>query len=379
MRGWTVITAMLLMLLTNPVHADVVKNLYLAEVPVESQDRKERQEAIGKGLREVLVRVSGQYAVLTVPAIEAALKQPTRYVQRYRYQTRKIDEQTQLEIRVQFDETTVNKLIRDNNLPVWGRNRPVTLVWLAVDDRKGRKLITADKQGDDRAMLEQQAKQRGMPIRLPLYDLTDRAKLGVSDVWGNFEDRIMDASVRYQTDNVLVGRVYKTYGDTWGGRWTLYSEGRRTDWESNGESMELALLPGVSSAADKLAQRYALVEDTTISPDLVRIQVEGISGLPAYNRVSTYLDSLDVVSRVVPGEVRPDSVIFELTSRRGRVAVAQAISFGHTLVPELLSVTQTKTPLESQPETPSASQPEIPQQDLAIRPLSVDLYYRLVP
>ena len=74
MRGWMTLVAVLLTL-PQQLQADVINDLYLAEVPVASQDREERQEAIRTGLNQVLVRVTGSNQVLTTPAIEAALTQ----------------------------------------------------------------------------------------------------------------------------------------------------------------------------------------------------------------------------------------------------------------------------------------------------------------
>lgn len=374
MRFWLANIVLVLATLAGPLRAEVVENLYRAEIPVENQDPEVRLTAIGQAMREVLVRASGQAMILGVPAIDTAIGQPTRFVDRYRYQIRKLPEGDQLEVRVQFDEKAINKLLRENRLPVWGRNRPVVLLWLVVDDRKtGRKLISADSKNQAiRSLVEQEARQRGLPLRLPLYDLADRTNLKVSDVWGNFEDRIIDASTRYQTSTVLVGQIYKTYSNSWSGRWTLYSDGRRSDWESGGETMALAMLPGIDNTADALAQRYAQVEDTTKTTNRVKLQIEGITGLPAYNKAWTYLDSLDVVSRVEPSEIRPDSVIFSITSRGGRLAVEEAISFGRALVPETRTALQTNTSFNPPVKPTDGTAPIAP-------PAQVDLVYRLVP
>ena len=48
MRGWMTLVAVLLTL-PQQLQADVINDLYLAEVPVASQDREERQEAIRTG------------------------------------------------------------------------------------------------------------------------------------------------------------------------------------------------------------------------------------------------------------------------------------------------------------------------------------------
>ena len=362
MRGWLTLIATLL-IFPLQLRAEVIDDLYLAEVPVESQDREERQEAIRAGLNQVLVRVTGSNQVLTAPAIEAALSQPTRYVQRFRYQKQELAGQTQLVLGVRYDESVITKLLHDNQMPVWGRTRPATLLWLVVDDRRKRTLISNDNKTDEaRRIIDEQAKLRGLPLRLPLYDLADRSNLSVTDVWGNFEEAILQASSRYQTEAVLVGRVYRTSANSWSGRWTLYSEGRQQNWQTAGESLEVALLPGISQTSEILAQRYAQVE-SMITSDQLLVKVQGVNGLPDYNRVVRYLGSLDAISQVQPHTISEDGVVFNLTSRRGRLAVSQAIALGHTLVAD------SSQPL---PSVPPAG-----ENNPAVNP--TDLVYRLVP
>ena len=364
MRGWMTLVAVLLTLPLQ-LQADVINDLYLAEVPVVSQDREERQEAVRAGLNQVLVRVTGSNQVLTAPAIEAALTQPTRYVQRFRYQKQEQAGQTQLMLWMRFDEGVITKLLHDNQMPVWGRTRPATLLWLVVDDRRKRTLISNDSKTDEaRRIIEEQARLRGLPLRLPLNDLADRASLSVTDIWGNFEEAILQASSRYQTEAVLVGRVYRASANSWSGRWTLYSEGRQQNWQTSGDSLEVALLPGISQTTEILAQRYAQVE-SVITSDQLRVKVQGVNGLPDYDRVVRYLVSLDAISQVQPHTINDDGVIFTLTSRRGRLAVSQAIALGHTLVVDASQ----SLPL------PSAGENTPPD---SVNP-SPDLVYRLVP
>ncbi len=362
LRGWLILLVALL-LLPLQLKAEVIEDLYLAEVPVESQDREERQEAIRTGLNQVLVRVTGSNQVLTSPAIEAALTQPTRYVQRFRYRKQEQAGGAQLVLWVRFDESVITKLLHDNQIPVWGRTRPATLLWLVVDDRRKRRLISNDMTAEARDIIEQQAKLRGLPLRLPLYDLTDRANLSITDLWGNFEDAILQASSRYQTEAVLVGRVYRAATNSWSGRWTLYSQGRQQNWQTSGESLQVALLPGISQTTESLAQRYTQVE-SVITSDRLRVKVAGVNGLPDYERVVRYLISLDAVSQVQPDTISESDVIFTLISRRGRLAVSQAIALGDILVAEA----SYQSPQPSTGEPLAGAMSSVP-----------DLVYRLVP
>ena len=335
-KGRSLFLAILLVFASGISQAEEIRNLYETEITVSTQNADERKNALMAAMRQVLLRISGRSIVLTITGIEEALATPTRYVQQYRYRAQDVDsvianglpEQV---LWVRFDENAINKLLRDNRMPVWGKTRPSVLLWMVVDNRKERILIgnnVAHAAGD---VIREQASLRGIPLRFPLLDLADQANLTVGDVWGNFEDTILRASQRYQTEAVLVGRVYQTYSDSWNVRWTLYNGGRREGWDTRAESLAEVLIPGIDNTANTLAQQFT--QSTTEQNDSsVLVQVLGIHNLASYNKATNYLASLSVVSELQPYKVSRDNVIYKLQTRRGRLSISQAVSLGHTLV-----------------------------------------------
>ena len=57
--------------------------------------------------------------------------------------------------------------------------------------------------------LKQTAKERGVPLSLPLMDLTDNVNISTYDVWGRFVEPLRKASTRYGVDNIIGARVYR--------------------------------------------------------------------------------------------------------------------------------------------------------------------------
>lgn len=318
--------------------ADTVPGLYEAEVLVVDQELEERSKAFRSALDEVLVRVSGRGTVGSLAVLEDVMQNASRYVQQYRYRTvptnpEAAEAQGQI-LWVRFDEDAVNEVLRANNLPVWGRTRPAVLVWLVIDYRGRRELVSNSMDHSARISIEAHARQRGLPLRLPLLDLADRSSLRVGEVWANFEDPIMKASQRYQPGAVLVGRAYRSNSGIWNTRWTLYLEGRRQDWDFQGSDLAGALVPGIDYTTDALSRRFAQVGNIQASYTVL-IKIKDINGLENYARAVKYLTSLSDVAKVQTYQVEVNSVTFELTARSGRLGVAQAVSLGHTLVPEL--------------------------------------------
>ena len=325
------------------VNADIVHKLYEVEVLVEGQGREERAYVVREALKEILVRVSGRNEANALAADEELVPRPTRLVQQFRYRKFKSDEDIppnpidgakpySQKLWLRFTEKAVVKLLRLQGFPVWGKTRPATLVWLVVDDQKQRILIGNSTPHISRSHIERDANKKGLPFRLPLLDLADQSKLQVTDVWGNFEDTILAASERYQTEAVLVGRIYLSFAKTWNTRWSLYSAGQRQDWEtSNRETLRTAVEDGLSKTAEALSVRFAQVE-TLESDGNILLQVKNISDLKTYNKVTKYLQNLSVVTGVEVSQVNEDNIVFSLSSRSGRLGVSQAIALGHLLV-----------------------------------------------
>ena len=360
-----------------PSYADKVPQLYEAKIPVFTQGREERNEAIRKAFAEVLVRISGRADIVgseDYPGIITAIESATRYAQQFRFyqaNPQPTDKKApKLILWVRFDEKAVSRLLSTNQLPVWGDARPATLVWLVVDNRGHRQLVGNDVTDPTHAVIQERARVRGVPLRFPLLDLTDRSSLRVSDVWGNFESTILKASQRYQTEAVLVGRVYQGYSGSWTARWSLYADGRRQDWAVTGTEVAEVLAPGIDKTAESLAVRYAQVGQTEDGQVLVLIK--DIKGLADYNRAMNYLQALSHVSKVNPYQVEQQSAIFQLITAGGRLGVARSVALGHTLISEPVS----SVPVAGSDSLPADKQLKASPSFTNIIP---DLIYRLVP
>jgi hypothetical protein len=316
----------------------VVEGLYEAEVLVSSQSGQERNKAMSQALAEVFAKVSGRSDVATVKGIAEAIDKPDRFLQQYLYRSASqsnflvpggsSDSQV---LWVRFDERAVNRALRRSNLAVWGRTRPSTLVWLAVEQDGSRYLLGSDTDDQLRDVLEFQAKRKGLAIVLPLLDLEDQRSLSFADVWGGFQDAILTASRRYQAEAVLVGRVSLSRTDVWQGRWTLY-EGNQApqSWDSQGTYIDKVVVSGLTGTLNNLANRYAMPFSDD-EPGVVDLAVVDVKNLGDYARVEGYLNSLEQVRHVQPMEVGSNHVRFHLDIRGTSQGLVQTISLGNVL------------------------------------------------
>ena len=325
-----------------PAHllAAEVATLYEVAIPVTGQGAVERSRAIRQAFAEVLVKVSGDRNAPEQPVLKEVFANTLRYVQQYRYhklsrgETAPTGEELPfLELRVTFDSRAVNQLLFSTGNPVWGRARPTTLVWLAVQDQSRRFLVGGDTGKPLQEQLIRQAQRRGIPVLFPLMDLEDQVALHFTDVWGNFQDSILAASRRYQSAAVLVGRLYQRQDGEWEGRWTLYSDAEPEFWSVTASEAGAVLAAGIDSTADSLARRFAQ-RGNMGSDQVVVLSVSAIRSLKDYARVLKYLESIDAVTHLQVSRVEGDSVFFRLNLRGDEKGLKQAIAFGGTLAPE---------------------------------------------
>lgn len=329
----------LLCVLPCLAHGAEVTGLYEAEVRVFSQKGDERATAMASALAEVLAKVSGQRDAALQRGVAEATRRPAKFLQQYRYlalpdaekyATEPGDEPQRVLFR--FDKEAVDKVLRDNGLPVWGAIRPTTLVWLAVADAERRFLVGSDMPEPLRRALDREANRRGLALVLPLLDLEDQSRLRFAEVWGGFREPILAASARYHTEAVLVGRMQRTPEGEWTGTWTLLQGDAAQSWEAQGVLAEEVVDAGVAGVVDSLAARYAPAAATRQAASLA-MTVTAVHDLQDYARVTRYLQSLQQVVRVQPLRVEADRIGFELHLRGDAAGIVQTIALGTVLVP----------------------------------------------
>lgn len=302
--------------------------LYEARLGVLSQAAQERQQAIRSAFAQVLVKITGNREIAASEAGAGLVENAGQYMRQYRYERDEADGSQR--IKVVFDEKVVNEALWNLRLPVWGKTRPATLAWVAVQDFSGRYLLDPNEPQPILTLMNQQAEARAIPLLLPLMDLTDQVAVSVGDVWANFGENIRTASNRYQAEAILVGRLAMDAMGQWQGRWSLYQGEEVTTWESRGESGEALAMAAIDSVADVLAGKYAHVAATT-GDDSYELMVVDVENVRDYVRLSRYLASLSSVAKMEVARIEPESVTFRLKLRGDARALDQAIALGSVL------------------------------------------------
>ncbi len=310
--------------------AATVEDVYQAEIPVQSRSESERAAAVRDALGMVLVKLTGDRRARAHPALAGLQRAAQDYVQQYQYLSAPAHDtgERRLLLRVRFDQRALDGALAPTGLPLWGRERPVVVVWLAVDDGTGSMLVGGDDPHGHAEVLRRRAALRGIPVILPLLDLEDAARLGAAPDGGPGD--VIEASRRYGADAVLAGTVRTIAPGLWEAHWTLHAQGERITWRTDGDLAEAVIDEGIDGAADALAERFAQPAGEAPRVELV---VYGMRSAEDYARVQHYLQDLDEVTQVQVSELRADQVVFALHARGGGDALARTIALGQVLTP----------------------------------------------
>ncbi|MCK4607850.1 MAG: DUF2066 domain-containing protein [Gammaproteobacteria bacterium] len=310
--------------------AVVVPDLYQTQLPVSDLSTQTMQQTFPKALLQILIKVTGNTQIATLPDIKQALTTAGTVVDKYNYLEKTTpDGQKQLSLEVKFDPKSVQQLLTTTNQPIWGVNRPLILIWLEVTDQNGDNIISSsNNDGAVTKTLEQNAKQLGLPIILPMMDLQDINNVSTSDITESNLSAIKIASDRYQVNTIVLGHIIQTPNQTWQSSWSLMVAGDVINWNFNANSVVEILTTLTDNMATALAQRFAIQSNNSLSSALtnkVTILVANVNGLNQYADILNYLQSLSAVSKATVINVGPGHVKLQITCADGAEKLVNAI------------------------------------------------------
>lgn len=311
------------------------ENLYTVTVNQDPSVPDAAELAMQSALARVLVRVTGNRSAPLEPALQPLLAAAPDYRSSSGWLRPG-------EFQVGFVASRIEQALRELGTPVWGPERPLTLLWVAVDDGAGGRALLGAGGATDfgtplsesmtaliesvRGELTAAAEERGLPIAWPLLDLEDLSAVSATDVWGGFEDRIVAASVRYRADAVLIGRV----------RPGLF--GNEVDWVFvYGTERRGLPLAGVRDGLDIAADRYAADLSTIGGVSLTSLTVRDVLTPEDYGRVVSYLERQSVLESVDVEAYDRGTLRLRVAARGDARVLERVLALGGVLRPAAAS------------------------------------------
>jgi len=313
-------------------HAATVPNLYLVSVTPDATAPDQRSAAIKAAMARVLIHVTGDRNAPFDPALQVMLSDAGKYLNSY-------GSDRQGQPQVGFSATQVDQALAALQKPVWGPERPLTVLWIAVDDGNGGRALLGDNDTPQlglepappgmtarlaalRKELLAVADERGLPVRLPLLDLEDLNAVTFADVWGGFEDRVAAASRRYRADAILIGRVRPgLIGNQI--EWLLVVGAERQLLEG------LGLRDGLDAAGDRFAAQFA----TLGGGGAAAITVLNVRSSADYGRVVSYLEQQSALQSVDVDSFDNGVLNLRVTARGDAGVIGRILALGGVLKP----------------------------------------------
>lgn len=292
-------------------------DLYRGEARDDQRGTSQRDGML-VALNQVLIRLTGK--VGDDPVAEAALDRSAaeafsigrEFVQ---VEVPRADGTVRRERRLQvvFDPAAVDQLIDEQGWPRWSGKRPVLLLWVAQQQDGSAEY--ADDDARLGYLIEEASARYGLELVRPILDGADRMEVQPVDIRGGFIDQSAAAVQRYGADGVVMLDLREDTGLA-SARWVWKLGQREQSFQMSGAGQAELVDLGLARVAAALAQRLAVVGDTTSQRRLV---ISGIEAVAHYIEVERFLSSLDGIESIRLAVADGDQLQFELVVRGGEL------------------------------------------------------------
>ena len=302
---------------------------YTAEVPVDSQN--ERRGATIRALGQVIVRLTGnpQAASNNVIRRSSANIEALTTSSKFRQDSETVNGLPVYKtyLSASFDPESVDALIGAAGLKYWTAERPRPILWLAIDDGRGARLVTGQKTNVVKP-LATRGLERGMRFGLPAGSAVEQA--AVASIWALNASALQVLTSRYRNDAQLIGKVYRK-APGWAADWLLTQGGvELARWSFSDSDPRRVIASGVDEGANAIAKRDAVYLDTGVA-GVHGVEVVGVDSQADFIRLMSYLQSMAIVRKVTVVEASPGLLRLQLDLGIGMRGFRTMIATGSTL------------------------------------------------
>lgn len=339
-------------LVTLPVMALTNVDLYRTEIVLDQTVEKADAQARVEGMKEVIVRASGDQNAVSNEVVQKALKQNSQYLTELSY-GQAGGEQT---LRMGFSAPHIRSLLSQAQLPVWPSSRQNLLVWLVEESSADRNIVWEHSSSAVLDSLKAQAVKRGLPLTVPVGDFDDITGVAVSDLWGGFIQPVGQASQRYPVDAVLVVKAQNNSV-----RWSLYDQRPNTigitrqaplSGSNNGSDAAVKMINQIS---DYYAKKSAVIVASE-SSEAVKVRFTELNDAVSFFTLENNLKKLSSVAAVDILKIQSNEVTFNVHLLSSQQEFEQEVRRVGP-IEQLESITESQPLLVSpEPELPVSEQ-----------------------
>lgn len=257
-------------------HAETLKSLYQVRQPVSGQSSEIRDQATQEALDTLVLRLTGDPKAAQNPGLAAIRKDPQQIISQYGFEAGPPEV-----LKVDFDPATTEQALRRAGLSLWGANRPSILGWWLNDATEGSSLV-----GDGQAAavpLRRAAQHRGLPLRLPLADLSEQLVATAPNLEGTDAAPLRGASERYNADALLAVHA-REEGGQWQAKWNLWMGDKKEAGSVQGADQAAVADAVMLAVNERLAPRF-VVKPGASGEQLLEVQGMNLERYAALGRL----------------------------------------------------------------------------------------------
>src|SRR5688572_31364218 len=213
--------------------------------------------AAARALSQVLVKLTGDPLAAGNPVVRRALASAETFVSDSRASETSSDQEGNTAVggvpvykttmSFAFEPGSVDALVAGAGLKVWGSPRPRPILWLAIDDGRGARLVNS-QQLNVVSPLAKRGLDRGLRFGMPSGSAVEQA--AVQTIWAQNPGPMRALTARYGAQAQLLGKAYRAAGG-WTADWVLTrGESELSRWSFSSSSPQQVIASGADGAAD---------------------------------------------------------------------------------------------------------------------------------
>ena len=298
-------------------------SLYAAKVAVSDRSDSEWHKGVAEALKAVLVKVSGNAGINTLPKVNEQATEDNEIVEQFSYG----DIDGNLYLNVSFDLERVNNILTSSGQLIWGGDRASTLVWF-VNDKGGNTIFITDQDRNSK-IFKDVATQWGIEVYLPLNDLAYSELLQMDINTPSFNALLRKLSTKYGVDQVLFGEKDPQNSNLF--YWKLIANDSEYSWSYEGKDFDDSVRSALGHLVQDMVARSAVYLESSLESN-IRFGVNNVTCLESYQHLVNFLKSSPVVSKFSVSKVEKDVVIFDLSAKGGALALGDFLQRNESII-----------------------------------------------
>ncbi|MDB2543750.1 DUF2066 domain-containing protein [Woeseiaceae bacterium] len=281
--------------------------LYDVTVAYDAVNFISNKNAQKKALEKLLIRIMLSNDENISMLIEQYFPNPGRFIRQFKPNDDGLI--------VSMDGEAVQEILLEANKNVWGADRPITMILVAIDKGMGEREVVIDDDmmnnlnqlqntNKNRVMRQKMhaiANSRGVPILFPMKNDVNQLSISFSDIWGGFSENLTDIAKNYGASIVLSGKVRNDEREI--NDWTLHFNNSSTSFSATSEN-------AINFLADTLMARYSYSD--RVPAKEIEIIFGNINSINNFGDIFLALSNLSMIESFTVEDIHEDYVQYSI-------------------------------------------------------------------